>query len=184
MNGMLFKRRISGFTLTELVVVMVIVGILASIGVPSLKYVTTSNRIAGEVNGLLGDMQFARSEAVKQGLTVTVCPSTNGTSCAGGSLWQDGWIVFLDSNASKQVDAGEVVLRYQPAFSGTDSFVSDTPAFTAIVFNREGYAATGAAGIVTVKLHDSTANTSWTRCLAITSVGMLTTEKVGTGNCT
>ena len=66
----------AGFTVTELVIVMTIVGILTAIGVPSYKYVTTSNRISSEINSLLGDMQFARSQAIKQGLTVTVCTSS------------------------------------------------------------------------------------------------------------
>jgi type IV fimbrial biogenesis protein FimT len=79
MNGMRCKRRDAGFTMTELIVVMMIIGILAAIGAPTFKYVTASNRIASEINGLLGDMQFARSEAVKEGQTVTVCASSNST---------------------------------------------------------------------------------------------------------
>ncbi len=53
----------SGFTIIEFVVVMLIVGIIAAIGVPSFKYVTTSNRIASEINALLADMRYARTEA-------------------------------------------------------------------------------------------------------------------------
>ena len=97
--------------------VMTIIGILAAIGVPSFKYVRTSNRISGEINGLLGDMQSARSLALKQGLTVTVCTSSNGTTAPtcntgpAGNVWNTGWIVFLDSNGNQQVDAGEQVIR-------------------------------------------------------------------------
>ena len=54
----------SGVTLIEMVVVMAIVGILIGVGVPSFRYVTNSNRMSSEVNNLLGDMQFARSEAL------------------------------------------------------------------------------------------------------------------------
>jgi len=138
-----------GFTMTELVTVMAIVAILAAIAVPSFKYVTASNRIASEINGLLGDMQFARSEAVKEGQSVTVCasvaPYTQCTGSPAGSAWQNGWIVFLDANTNQKVDAGEAVLRIQPAFSGTDAFVASTTAFSATTFNRMGYAPTGLA---------------------------------------
>ena len=175
----------AGFTLTEMVIAMSIVAILMTIGVPSFKYVTTSNRISTEVNGLLGDMQFARSEAIKEGLPVTVCASVSGTQCDGGNNWHAGWIVFLDSiNTNQSVDNGEQVIRIQTAFAPGDTFEPAGPAFGAITFNREGYGThTQNAATITLELHDSTANTAWTRCLAITPVGMLTTQRAGTGNC-
>lgn len=174
----------AGFTMTELLITMSIVAILAAIGVPTFKYVTSSNRIASEINGLLGDMQFARSEAVKQGQSVTVCASSNSTtatpSCSGGTAWQNGWIVFLDPNFNKQVDAGEAVLRVQPAFTGTDTFVA-TNALSAVTYNRMGYAPTGVAANVVIKLHDSANTTAWIRCMQITPIGTPTTEKYGAG---
>ena len=63
--------RSPGFTLLELLITMSIAAIVLTIAVPSFRYVTNSNRIAGELNGLLGDLQFARSEAIKEGLGVT-----------------------------------------------------------------------------------------------------------------
>jgi type IV fimbrial biogenesis protein FimT len=165
--------------MTELVVVMMIVGILAAIGVPSFQYVTTSNRIAGEVNALLGDMQFARSQAIKTGQPVTVCTSTNGTSCAGTTVntWQGGWIVFVDVNTSHTFDTGDALLRVQPAFTGGDAFVAAPATFTYATFNRMGYALTG--GIINISLHDSTGTTAWTRCLAVNLIGSVVTAKYG-----
>jgi type IV fimbrial biogenesis protein FimT len=177
----------AGFTMTELVTVMAIVAILAGIGIPSFKYVTTSNRISSEINGLLGDMQFARSESIKQGLPVTVCSSTDGANCNGGNTWQVGWIVFLDSNPAGTTgtrDAGEAILRTQNGFKSTDTLVPAAGNLSRVTFNRLGYGATGNAGTVTLHLHDSTAGAQWTRCLAITPVGMLSTQRAATGNCT
>jgi type IV fimbrial biogenesis protein FimT len=180
MSEMSSKHRDSGFTMMELIMTMAIVAILASIAIPSFKYVTNSNRIASEVNGLLGDMQFARSEAVKQGQTVTVCTSTDGATCAGATVntWHIGWIVFLDPNGNHVVDAGEKVLRVQPAFTGGDTFVA-TPSYAYATFNRMGYAPTGSASIINISLKDSTSNTQWTRCLAINPIGSVLTEKHG-----
>jgi type IV fimbrial biogenesis protein FimT len=179
MSEMSSKRRNAGYNLMEVMMVTALVAVLATIAVPSFKYVTTSNRIAGEVNGLLGDMQFARSEAVKEGQSVTVCISTNGATCAGGAggNWALGWIVFLDTNGDKQVQAGEAVVRIQPAFSGTDTFTAPGT-FNALTFNRLGYAPTVATSI---SLHDSTNNVNWTRCLAVNPIGSVLTEKVGFG---
>jgi type IV fimbrial biogenesis protein FimT len=184
MKGMQRKRS-AGFTMTELLVVMVVIGILAAIGAPSYIYVSTSNRISSEINGLLGDMQFARSQAVKEGQTVTVCasssPYTACTGSPGGSAWQNGWIVFLDANGNQQVDAGETILRVQPAFSGTDTFVASVATYSAATYNRMGYAPTGSANTLTINLHNSTTISDYTRCLAITPVGTAATEKIGVG---
>lgn len=188
MSGMPSKQRMSGFTMTELVIVMMIVAILAAIGIPSFKYVTTSNRMSSEVNLLLGDMQFARSEAIKEGQTVTVCSSPDPTAlspqctgAAGGAVWNTGWIVFLDTNNNQSVDPGEAVLRVQPAFTGTDTFSEPSGKFWAAAFNRAGYAPTGVPTTLVVELHDSTDNTQWTRCLAVTPIGSSTTERYGMG---
>lgn len=166
-------NRQAGFTLTEVLIVTTIVAILFGIGLPSYKYVTTSNRVASEVNALLGDMQYARSEAIREGQTVTVCPSADGASCAGGAtgVWQSGWIVFSDANNDQTVQAGEPVLRVQRKFAGGDTFASNP---TAVTFNREGFA-TGLAATVLVTLHDPTGNVGYTRCLQITMVGSLKT---------
>ena len=65
----------AGFTVTELVMVMTIIGILTAIGLPSFKYCGRLDRVSSEINALLGDMQFARSQAIKKVSTVTVCTS-------------------------------------------------------------------------------------------------------------
>ena len=164
--------------------VMTIVGILTAIGLPSFKYVTASNRISSEINALLGDMQFARSQAIKQGLTVTVCSSTDGATCntgGAGNTWNTGWIVFLDSNGDQQVDNGEQVIRVQPAFNGTDTLQS-MGSLAAVTYNRLGYAPTSTGNTVNIALHDATNTTAWTRCLAVTGSGSVSTEKYGVGS--
>jgi type IV fimbrial biogenesis protein FimT len=168
--------RQQGFSLTELVMVMAIVAILLSIGVPSYRYITNSYRLSSEVNGLLGDLMLARAEAIKEGQLVTVCASTNGTTCSGSTSWQRGWIVWSNPNNVAQPPAG--ILRMQLKFTGTtpDTFIANN-AVSAVTYNREGFATT-AAGFpnTTITLHDPTANAAWTRCLWISPQGTLTTE--------
>jgi type IV fimbrial biogenesis protein FimT len=183
MSGMTSKKRASGFTMMELLMVIAISGILAAIGIPSFQYVTASNRIATELNTLVGDLQFARSEAVKSGLPVTVCASTDGASCANSDTWDTGWIVFADLNGDKTFDnASDSLLRVQKGFATTgssDTLVASSTAFQAVVFNREGYAATGVASVVNLALHSAPVNNQWTRCLAVTPIGALIVEKYG-----
>jgi type IV fimbrial biogenesis protein FimT len=180
-----------GLTMVELMVAVAIMSILMVIGVPSYRYVTTSNRVSAEVNGLLLDLQYARSEALKQGRTITVCPAnTTLDNCAGNSNWQNGWIVFMDVNNNASLDdlKTEPLLKVQPSFAANkDTFVSDN-LVKSITYNREGFAAglTPAAGYITITLHDKTANKTWTRCLEVNTIGKVRVERVGdpNGNCT
>ncbi len=133
------------------------------------------------MNGLLGDIQFARSQAVKEGFPVTICSSSTPYTGCTNTDWGLGWIVFLDTNGNKAVDAGEAIIRTQPAFGGTDSFVATPNAFHALTFNRLGYAPTGALNAINITLHDSTASTNWTRCVAINPIGSTITERYGFG---
>jgi type IV fimbrial biogenesis protein FimT len=180
------RRRIAGITLLEVLTVITIVSILMALGVPSYQYVTSANRISGEVNGLLGDMQFARSEAIKEGQTVTVCSSTNSTSaaptCAGSPQWQNGWIVFSDVNGDGAVEAGDTILRVQSPFKLTDTFVAN-PAMKFVTFNREGFAL-NMGSAVTITLHATPVTQGSTRCLYITIVGQVTTQTAGQLACT
>lgn len=173
-----------GFTLFEAVITMAIVAILMALAIPSYRYVTNANRIAAEINGLLGDMQYARAEAIKEGQTVTVCVSSTGTSCAGAavSTWQNGWIVFSDVNGNGAVSAGDQILRVQSAFSGSDTFTAN-PASGYVIFNREGFSSSGVANAgLQITLHAITANNASTRCLFVTFAGLMTVQTYGQSN--
>jgi len=179
-------KNTAGFTLLEVITVMGIVGILAAIAIPSFRYVTYSNRVASEVNALVGDLQYARTESIKQGIPITVCASADGATCLGTATWDSGWIIFPDLNSNQQVDvASETVIRSQGAlatsFGGSDTMTSDN-SFTAVTFNREGFGSTNIASpnTVTITLHTSPPNSAWTHCIAISTVGMVQTETPAT----
>jgi type IV fimbrial biogenesis protein FimT len=174
----------SGVTLVELIVVMTIAGILLAIGVPSYKYVTSSNRVTNEINGLLGDMQFARYEAVKEGLNVKVCPvdaftppSPPPTTCNASTTWNTGWIVL--SNAASP--NGAVVLRRQLPFANVNSndTLTNNPATAEIEFNREGFAVNLTQPVV-FSLYGPGAISTYTRCLIVGVSGVLLTAQPGT----
>ena len=172
--------RQSGVTLFELLVVMMIIGILAAIGVPTYRYVTVSSRMSSELNALLGDLQFARSEAVREGQTVSVCIASSTTSpysCASSSAtdWQNGWLVFSDRSGNGVYDsaAGDAVLRVQGPFTNGDTLTASNNVGV-ITFNRDGFADFNTAQ-VTMTLQNSPPNSAYTRCLFLSQSGMMTT---------
>jgi type IV fimbrial biogenesis protein FimT len=168
----------AGVTLVELLVVVVLAVILMSIGVPSYKYVTNSNRLATEVNTLLGDLQYARSEATREGQYVTVCvaQSTSPATCAasGTATWQNGWIIFSDVHHDQTVDSGDAVLRIQNPFTSSDTFVAN-PAASSVTFNRDGFASLG-SGATRITLNDSASDPTFARCLDVNQAGMMSTQ--------
>jgi len=164
-------------------VVVAIVAMLLAFGVPAYKAATNANRIAAEINGLLGDLQYARSEAIKEGQTVSVCVSQDGASCSGNNTWQNGWIVFSDVNGNGAVDnAADIVLRVQSAFTSSDTFVANNNV-SVVTFNREGFAVGLASGAL-LTLHASPVNNASTRCLSITLIGVLATMLYDGVTCT
>ncbi len=185
MKARSYRYGCRGITLLELVTVMAIVAILMAIAIPSYRNVTNGNRIAAEVNGLLGDMQYARAEAIKEGQFVTVCVSSNGTSCDGPAVatWQNGWIVYSDSqgNGTGTVVVGDVVLRVQKPLgpNSSDTFVAN-PAVGYVTFNREGFATgNGIAAGALITLHAAIPSNASTRCLSVSVVGLMTVQTFG-----
>ncbi len=176
--------RARGFSLLELIMTMSVAAILLTIAVPSFRYVTNSNRVASEVNGLLGDLEFARAEAIKEGVNVTVCASADQQTCSSSTDWQTGWIVFADSNPPTHVvPVNTTPLRIQTKFSSSDTFEA-TNNLTWVTFNRNGYAQGVVPTTTLIELQTNPVTNAWTRCLTISFTGVVATELQGTGNCT
>jgi type IV fimbrial biogenesis protein FimT len=98
-----------GFTLIELLVTVAVLMVLLLVGVPEYRRMTENNRQVAAINTIIGDLNLARTEAVKQGRTVTLCGSTDGATCNTAN-WESGWIVFVNLNGDTVVDAGDVLI--------------------------------------------------------------------------
>ncbi len=86
-------RPVTGFTLVELMIVVIVVGVLAAVAAPSFADLIRSQRVKTAANDLASALIFARSEAVKRNADVTVSKS--------GSSWSDGWTVSYDDGGTK-----------------------------------------------------------------------------------
>lgn len=65
-----------GFTLAELLVAIVVIGILVAIAVPSFQSFLDKSRLVGAADNLLADMRYAQSESLKQNQDITVTFTT------------------------------------------------------------------------------------------------------------
>ncbi|HZD51804.1 MAG TPA: GspH/FimT family pseudopilin [Woeseiaceae bacterium] len=110
----------SGFTLYELLITLLVVGVILAIGVPNLSGFTKNSRVTGVTNDLHGSFLLARSEAARAKQNVTICASSNPfaaePACGGGATFADGWIIFVDLDRDDDRDVGsdEHVLKSFP----------------------------------------------------------------------
>ncbi|WP_040482369.1 GspH/FimT family pseudopilin [Luminiphilus syltensis] len=137
-------RASQGFSLLELMVVIIVVAILLAIAAPSFTRFFESNRLSTAANSLLYHLQLSRSEAVRYATDVTFCPSADGAACSGGTDWTVGWIVTRPDPANPALTD---VLRVAPAVQGT---VAITGGPTSIVFSPVGSASSANTFTVTV----------------------------------
>jgi type IV fimbrial biogenesis protein FimT len=121
-------RKQQGFTLADLMIALTVMGITLSFAVPSFKTVINNNHRSGAINQLVSTMHVARSEAVTRNVQVTVCPSTNGTSCSA-TAWKKGWLAFPDLDGDRQVDVNEAVISIGNEFESVDITTTQFPTF-------------------------------------------------------
>ncbi|MCH9696166.1 MAG: GspH/FimT family pseudopilin [Gammaproteobacteria bacterium] len=133
------KTNQSGFTLYELLITVLVIGVILAMGVPNLREFRQNARMTSTANDLHSSFHLGRSEAVRAKTNITVCASANSMAAnpVCGGKFVAGWIVFMDLDGDITVDAGETVLRsFGPA---ADQVVINT----AEAFDYFSFASTG-----------------------------------------
>lgn len=131
-----------GVTLLELMVAITVLAILAGIGVPAFSNIMRNNAIAAQASNLVSALSLARSEAMKRGIRVSVCPSNDsGNACTED--WNNGWLVFADDfGAAGVLEASDVPIQQ---FAGSNSGVTVATDVPAVVFMPSAATNSGAA---------------------------------------
>jgi len=88
-----------GFTLTELLIVTTISGIIAAIATPNFNRFIRTESLVSDTNALVSAFFLARTEAIKRNTRVTICASSDGVTCGDSAQWNHGYIVFTDGAA-------------------------------------------------------------------------------------
>ncbi|MEY8204335.1 MAG: GspH/FimT family pseudopilin [Bermanella sp.] len=102
-----------GMTLIELMVSLVVLAIMASVAVPTMKGLFERKNIVETGKYFERSVRLARTEAINRGAIVRIQPTS------GSGDWSQGW--FLEYT---KADASNEVIRTFPAPSGNPSFVS------------------------------------------------------------
>lgn len=108
------RKSLRGFTLVELLITVTVMAVVLAIAAPSFKQQLISSRTSAAAEQFSTALNFARSQAVRTVKRVSVCASSNGTSCTGN--WSDGFIVFEDkatSDTASSIDLGNPVVIYK-----------------------------------------------------------------------
>lgn len=127
--------RSKGFTLIEMMVVIALLAIMASVAVPAYQNLIQNNRLSSTTNALLTGLQLARSEAVTKRSSITVCGANAAQSdCADSTDWGNGAMIFQGSD----------LIRLIPLATG----VSATSSVKEVIYNGNGTA--DSAATVTV----------------------------------
>ncbi len=118
-----------GFTLVELMVTLAVAAILLSMAVPSFTNTIKNNRLTTQANDLISSLNYARSEAIRRGASVTVETSD------GSANWHNGWTIK---------DGGGNTLRNQDAFQGASTLVG-AGSVSSLSYRSTGFLGGGAA---------------------------------------
>jgi type IV fimbrial biogenesis protein FimT len=125
------QKTTRGFTIPEVIITLGVAAIILSTAVPGLNTTIKNNRLATQVNNIITDIHFARSEAAKRDVRVILCRSSNPNAsspqCSTDSgteyTWTWGYLIFADNGAApnsiyKTADGDILLRRGQPASSG------------------------------------------------------------------
>jgi|GEM_PF-2030633 type IV fimbrial biogenesis protein FimT len=180
-NGLeqVLLRSQTGFTVIELMIVVVIVAVLTVIGLPSYKYVISSNTAGADINTLLADMQHARTEAVKQGQSVEVCAANTASyqsgaatfACSGSTTWKNGWMTCLASACAAASYATGLIRLHAPLTSS--NYLTGT--VSAVTFNYFGFSNYATGGSITDTPTGAIGSANQQKTLCVSGVGNLQT---------
>ncbi|NQZ32411.1 MAG: type II transport protein GspH [Oceanospirillaceae bacterium] len=147
------KRAQTGFSLIELMISLVILGLLIGIALPNFNRFIAQRRVSSIQQNLIDTLSLARSEAVTRGERVVVCAIPAGqVACAAVSTtntdWSGGWIVFVESTNFIIRNKRQMQPNIGISFSGGNRVTFESLGeLDSIANNEQDFVITGASAI-------------------------------------
>lgn len=120
-NSSTLIRSIKGFTILELMITVVVMALVLAIGAPSFIDFIADQRIRVAASDFMGDISFARAEALKTSRRVIMAHATVAGACGAqgpiGNSWNQGWCIYVDNDGSGTFTGGDQVLKIHNGFS-------------------------------------------------------------------
>ncbi|MHB8569919.1 MAG: GspH/FimT family pseudopilin [Metallibacterium sp.] len=135
-------RNARGFTLLELMVVLIIVAIMLGIAIPDFRTVLLNRRLNGLIENLYNSLNYARSTALSNDEPVTVCPISTAGSTTCGTNWNTGWIVVKQPPLGTSAVLNTTVLSTNGPTLKSVPIGSSSTQVTQVTFNGLGLLAT------------------------------------------
>lgn len=174
-------KRETGFTLIEVMLTILVLGLVLAIGVPGFQNSARNARMTTAANDLIAAFQLTRSESIKRRAPVILCVSDNSreadADCITDGSWPDGWIAFADNDRNNALSADdEIVLRHGPLTENESLRVlvtSDDQLADRIVYEPSGFPRPYADGTTGgfVLLCDDRNDNNFSRLLNISQTG-------------
>ena len=117
-------RHANGFTLLDKLIAIVVLSVLCALVLPSYSAAVARAECNTLLTALVGSVTNARGAAMNYESDAILCPSDDGASCSGSTLWHNGWIVGVDRDGDNSIGGGEMVLARQDAFEENVNMVT------------------------------------------------------------
>lgn len=168
------SKRSRGFTLLELMVTITVLAVIVAIALPNMRDFIVGNRLSSNVNGFIGLINYARSEAIARNQDVMVCPKASGAiTCASTTSWNTYDIqAFADEDGSGQLNAAESALKTMAAVDPSNTNTGfDQTGNAPLVFGSGGFARAAQIFKIYVKSDDAAYQARFGRTVCISKAG-------------
>lgn len=152
---------------------------------PSVQDMVQTAALNGAADDILSDLRQARTEALARNRRVTMCKSSDGSSCSSSGGWEQGWLMFHDENNNGLRDPGEEAIAHHPLVAAHVRITGNTP-----VAHYVSYGPVGASRLVsggfqagTLTVCSLSVSPTASRQIVLNAVGRPRAQKATVASC-